>query len=69
MDSVVNLIFKTVGGSQLDKAAQQLDKVNNTIKKTNGNLPGVGKGFGGVGKSAQGAVGGDTNDRTKCRGQ
>ena len=58
MDSVVNLIFKTVGGSQLDKAAQQLDKVNNTIKKTNGNLPGVGKGFGGVGKSAQGAVGG-----------
>ena len=58
MDSVVNLIFKTVGGSQLDKAAQQLDKVNNTINRTNGKLPGTAKGFAGMGASAKGATGG-----------
>ena len=58
MDSVVNLIFKTVGTNKLDAAQRSLDKVNNTIKKTNGALPGAGKGFAGMGNAAKGATGG-----------
>ena len=58
MDSVVNLIFKTVGTNKLDAAQRSLDEVNNTIKKTNGELPGAGKGFAGMGNAAKGATGG-----------
>ena len=58
MDSVVNLIFKTVGTNKLDAAQRSLDKVNNTIKKTNGALPGASKGFAGMGNAAKGATGG-----------
>ena len=58
MDTVVNLIFKTVGANQLDTAHKNLNKVNNAIQRTNGNLPRASKGLAGMGAAAGRASGG-----------